>query len=212
MKTQLTRAAQVGVPPQGPLSEQRRISAVHEAGHAVAAVMCAAELGYKRSEAIIYIDMGLDPAKHAGGRGNVPVSGGATVGRAVSREMWFEAQSSLAGQWMEVIKDPFSPKTRAKIIQAARVGGVDVEKWFRAKAFVAVAGSVAEAIFVNRPFARLFWTDSSVENDRASVAFDAEIGGFFTARCTPDDQQNGCCFCLLDAGGTDLGGSDEFSE
>jgi hypothetical protein len=61
------------------------------------------------------------------------------------------------------------------ILNAGRTAGADIDKWFRSRAFDAVAGCVAEANFSKRDFGGLFFQDYSAESDRDGIAYDAHM-------------------------------------
>jgi hypothetical protein len=154
------------------------IVAVHEAGHAVARVLAAGELGYGLDEVISCIDMGAQAERWENGQ-RVTCDQGSTWGPHLSKEM----ETASAEFQKAYHKNRGSPgyETEAfwpTIMKLSRAAGADVEKWFRAQVFQHVSGPIAEAIASNRSFADI-WNGHGwdADDDRKDVAGDAGIAG-----------------------------------
>jgi len=168
--------------------DARKVVSTHEAGHAVAKVLAAGQLGRSISEAISYIDMGSENDLGPSTDGTIVLSSqGVTFGPMFSQEITSAATEFMEGYFAEhgvpegsntlVPKggDPY--EHHFKIIELARAAGADIGKWFRARTFDAVAGPMAESIISNQSFNEVFWKGDGASGDRRSVASDAKIGG-----------------------------------
>jgi hypothetical protein len=156
-----------------------QIVVVHEAGHAVAKVLAAGELGYSIHEAIRHIEIGTDESWNQSVDGNMIMrSQGVTYGRIFSRDI---NQASLEFR-QSFMRDPGTLEGHeqleysSKVVELGRAAGADIAKWFRARTFDAVSGSIAEAIFSHRTFNDV-WYGYQAANDLLSVVHDARMAG-----------------------------------
>lgn len=161
-------------------SKDHQIVAVHEAGHAVAKMMAARHFGYEIHEAVEHIDVGSQgPGDLTSDGKMILLSQGVTYGPVFSKEISLAAakfkDGFLADRASLTIKGKDCRELFCGILNAARTAGADIKRWFRIRAFDAVAGSIAEAIFSKRDFGKLFWQDYSAETDRGGVALDARM-------------------------------------
>jgi hypothetical protein len=157
------------------------IVAVHEAGHALAKVLAAGELGYSINEAINHIDMGTGEklGQSVDGR-MITTSQGVTFGPAFSRDIETAShefkRSFMRGRG--TLEGREANEFWSKVIELGRAAGADIGKWFRARVFIAVSGSIAEAIFCNRTFNDV-WYGYEADSDLQGVISEgrlAEIG------------------------------------
>ena len=152
-----------------------QILAVHEAGHAVAKVLAAGELGYSINEAVKYIDMGTGESVGRSVDGKMMLrSQGVTFGPIFSRDIQ-TASSEFAQSFMRdrrSLEGSEFMELRSKVVELGRAAGADIGKWFRARVFNAVSGSIAEAIISNRSFDDV-WSGYEAEGDGLGVLQDA---------------------------------------
>jgi hypothetical protein len=152
-----------------------RVVAVHEAGHAVARYLAAADLGFNTNDAISYIEVAPDAAvtKSVDKRMNVRTQA-TTFGPMLSKEIqeMFDAEcTSLGGLSGRVAFEALS-----EIITKARSAGIDVNKWLRAKSLISVFGAAAEARYSSKSFEDV-WDSYECEDDRRQAVQDCMIGG-----------------------------------
>jgi hypothetical protein len=157
---------------------RHQIVAVHEAGHAVAKALAAADFGYEVHEAVAYIDVGSQGPSWLASDGQMILhSQGVTCGPTFSKEIWLAAAefkaAFLADRAPLTVQGNDSREFFCGILNAGRTAGADIKRWFRIRAFDAVAGCIAEAIISKRGFGKLFWQDYSAEGDRRGIAHDA---------------------------------------
>jgi hypothetical protein len=160
------------------------IVAVHEAGHAVAKVLAAGELSYGIDEAIDRIEMGMADSLGRSGDGRmITISQGVTFGPMFSPDIleasreFKQTYFSERGHPKQVILEGQEQiEYLSKFVELGRTAGADIGKWFRARVFDAVSGSMAEAIFSKRAFYDV-WHGYEAESDEFSVVRDAEWAG-----------------------------------
>jgi len=170
-------------------SKDRQIVAVHEAGHAVAKVLAARDFGYEVHEAVAHIDVGSKGSGDLSSGGKMILgSQGVTYGPVFSKEISVAAAKFKDGFFADraslTIKGNDRRELFCGILNAARTAGADIKKWFGIRAFDAVAGSVAEAIFSKRDFGELFFQDPSAELDRSGIAYDAHMAAIPNSEAT----------------------------
>ena len=168
-------------------NDARKVISIHEAGHAVAKVLAAGQLGCSISESILYVDMGSENDLHWSVDGTVALrSQGVTFGPMFSREITSSATEFMQGYFAEhgvtegsnaLVLKGGDTYEHSKIIELARAAGADIGKWFRARTFDAVAGAMAELIISNQSFNEVFWKGYGAYSDRQSVASDTKLGG-----------------------------------
>jgi hypothetical protein len=151
-----------------------QIVAVHEAGHAVAKVLAAGELGYSINEAVKYIDMGTGDSLRRSVDGKMMLrSQGVTFGPIFSRDIQ-TASSEFAQSFMGdrgSLEGRESFELRSKVVELGRAAGADIGKWFRARVFDAVSGSIAD------PKARVIRLNRRSKKRRAAAAIGSRWAG-----------------------------------
>jgi hypothetical protein len=157
------------------------VAAVHEAGHAVAKVLAIGELGYSIDDAIKYIDMGSNQAFGPSVDGQMMMySQGVTFGPKFSKQIEEASrefkQAYLSEHEHGVLQGAETHEFLSKFVELGRAAGADIGKWFRARVFDAVTGSIAEAIVTKRTFNDV-WNGYQAEGDVSGVMRDASISG-----------------------------------
>jgi len=165
-------------------SSDHEIVVIHEAGHAVAKALAISELGYGLNEAISHIKIGAERIGRVSAGSNVIlVSQGVTFGPAFSQDISASATGfktaflAARAKNTDVLRGADAAELRVGILQAAKMAGADISRWFGARTFNAVAGAVAEAIFSKREVIEIFWNDYAALSDRESIAVDATSAG-----------------------------------
>ena len=152
------------------------IVAAHEAGHAIARYLTAAEMGYTTEEAITSIEIASPGAK--------PYAGTSVDG---SKQFYIQATTfgpTLTKEMGEVAKRVgdrmgIRPgKTLAGLegldhlsqnISEARADGVDIEPWLQARALIAVMGPAVEALFREKPVDEILESHESEDDLRGLI-------------------------------------------
>jgi hypothetical protein len=137
------------------------VAAIHEAGHAVAKVLAIEELGWDLRDAIADIEIYCDQS-------------GVTHGHMFSRAIE-EGSQEFKSAYLAEFGTPSGADIRsflAEVFRHGRNAGTDIDRWFRARTFVAVSGAVAEAIYSEQSFHQV-WESDHAMGDRSSVASDA---------------------------------------
>jgi hypothetical protein len=162
------------------------VVAVHEAGHAVAKVLAIGELGYSIDEAIEYIDMGTNAPLTPSADGKMMMhSQGVTFGKTFSKDIATASREFIQAYLSEDEMLPQGAKAQeflllqgakahefwSQSVALGRAAGADIGKWFRARVFDAVTGSITEAIITKQTF------HGQAESDQLSVVSDAKISG-----------------------------------
>lgn len=120
------------------------IVAIHEAGHALGRFTTAELLGFKTSEAIVYIDSGWG-SPYLATDGTIYAVRATTYGPMYSRPMI--DYLLLAGP---AAASSVSHESSVLEVAMCKMAGIDVACWAKAKGVVAMAGPVAEAIYSRR--------------------------------------------------------------
>jgi hypothetical protein len=149
-----------------------------------------ADFGYEVREAVAYIDVGSPGPGALTSDGKMILhSQGATYGPIFSKEISLAAAEFQDSLFADGTPPPIEGNNRREffcgILNAARTAGADIKKWFRIRAFGAVAGCVAEANFSKRDFGELFFQDVSAESDRGGILYDARMAAILTSEITP---------------------------
>jgi hypothetical protein len=167
------------------------VVAVHEAGHAVAKVLAIGELGYSIDEAIEYIDMGSKEPLAPSADGKMMMhSQGVTFGKTFSKDIATASREFIQAYPSEDEMLPQGAKAQeflllqgdeaqeflSQSVALGRAAGADIGKWFRARVFDAVTGSITEAIITKQTFHDV-WNGYQAESDQLSVVRDAKISG-----------------------------------
>jgi len=116
-----------------------RVAAVREAGNAVARYLSADLMGFRADEAIDYIDIAPPFSRPSLDAKTILAPKAETIGPVYSRPM------------MDFLKTDAISQNLTAAVEACKDHGIDVEMWAAVKAFVCMAGAVAEARFTNRP-------------------------------------------------------------
>jgi hypothetical protein len=152
-----------------------RVVAVHEAGHAVARFLTAADLGFSTNDAISYIEVAPDAGMTKSVDKRMTLRTQATTfGPMLSKEIqeMFEGEcTSLGG-----LSGRPAFEALSEIITKARSAGIDVNKWLRAKSLISVFGAAAEARYTSKSFEGV-WKSYECEDDRRLAVQDCMIGG-----------------------------------
>jgi hypothetical protein len=147
--------------------------AVHEAGHAVARFAAAGELGIEPDEAIDCIEVGVDPHPHETLDGKATVSSSAiTFGPKYSGPM----TNYLKDNPVQQGPDPLDGAILRAEVMACKAGGIDVAKWASVKAFICMAGPVAEAKFSGKTLDEIL-KSYECEGDLRAAIRDGELAG-----------------------------------
>jgi hypothetical protein len=151
-----------------------RLVAVHEAGHAVARFLVAADFGLPPEEMIHYIEVGL---RHPVGgclfnKSATMVAQGTTVGATFSVELHSviartAAASDRKAITNDEIRDAFT---------VARSEGIDVDRWLKARLLIMTLASVAEAMYSGRSTDEV-WNSSESESDMRDAIRDGYRAG-----------------------------------
>ena len=169
--------------------KDHQIVAIHEAGHAIAKVMTAPDFGYKVNQAVTYIDIGSQGPGRVSPDGKMILrSQAVTYGPMFSKEISLAAAefkaAFLGDRASLTVQGDESREFFCGFLNAARTAGADIKRWFRIRAFDAVAGCVAEANFSKRDFGELFFEDYSAEGDRGSIAHDRQMAAIPASEAT----------------------------
>jgi hypothetical protein len=151
------------------------VVAVHEAGHAVARYLTAADLGFSTNDAISYIEVAPNTA----------------MTKSVDKRMIFRTQATTFGPMLsKEIQETFKEECAglgglsgrvafdalSEIITKARSAGIDVNKWLEARLLISVFGAAAEARYTSRSFEDV-WDSYECEDDRRQAVQDCMIAG-----------------------------------
>ena len=156
-----------------------RIVAVHEAGHAVAKVLAAGDLGYGFGQIISRIEMKPSDSweKSVDGKALTRTQA-VTFGPKFSVDILI-ASNDFIGTYLSEHGEVGGRQVHefnSKIIELGRAAGADIGKWLFARTFDGVSGSMAEAIVSNRPFYEV-WNGRESEGDLWSIIEDCKISG-----------------------------------
>jgi len=147
-------------------TDHHHVCAMHEAGHAIANVLSISEMGYDISKAIHSIEMKM--ASDWSVAQGMPQA--TTYAHTFSREI----QVAAAHFVKACIQDHGELRLQEypTIIKLARASGADIERWFRTRAFTAVSGAVAEALFSGQSFHDV-WESEQCKGDQENIMLDA---------------------------------------
>lgn len=181
------RAAEAAARKQNEGGGLEPVVAFHEAGHAIARYLTAAELGYAPEEAIARIEIASGPLRPLGdsfdGKATT-YSQAVTFGPKLSKAMDATARPIL----MRVAGQTISGKAHfdllVEIVAAARAAGADIDAWLGARALQAVFGAVAEALCTRKPFDEV-WNDYQCEEDMRGIVANCMTAGLPTEAIQP---------------------------
>lgn len=119
-----------------------RVTAIHEAGHAIARVMTVSDFGIDEDMAVSYIEIGSRSAygKSIDGRAEL-VSRATTYGPTLSSDL----QNVFNTVTANISSDQLGRNHIDEAIRVAEANGVDISNWLRARMLIAVFGAAAEA-------------------------------------------------------------------
>jgi hypothetical protein len=141
------------------------ITAIHEAGHAVARYLTATDMGRAPDESIAYIEIAPGtPLGVSFDRRAALVSQAVTYGPMFSPEI-----DKLIGNAREL-------KAIVVVVAEAVAKGLDISKWLEARSLIAVFGPMAEAVASQKSFDEV-WDSYPCEGDVRSFAQDCVIAG-----------------------------------
>jgi hypothetical protein len=133
-----------------------RATAIHEAGHAVARVLTAEDMGLPPDEAVAYITIGerhIPRGTSIDGKMHL-LSLATTYGPTFSREIdQYKGDPHEKG----ITNAVYCERT----VAAAKAAGVSMEPWLRASSLFIMFASVAEAKYLGKPFMDVWWTYES---------------------------------------------------
>jgi hypothetical protein len=153
------------------------IIAIHEAGHAVARVLGAADFGLPAEKMISHIDVGT--AENLGesffDKSVTLKSQAVTYGPTLSGELQAIFNRTTEGlDPSELIKQHI-----VDAIKLAKDEGIDVAPWLRARMLISTLASVAEAKHTGRPIAAV-WNSPESEGDLKGAVEDGIYAGLPT--------------------------------
>lgn len=161
----------------GRTAEMSRVVAVHEAGHAVARVLTANDLGLSSETAISYIDVGTGNSIGESVDGTMQlISQAVTFGPMLSKDIQAAFKRIAAG----VPRDQVSRQHLTEAVRLARSAGADIEKWLRARCLIAVFASAAEAKHTQKSI-REVWTSYAAEADVMAAFNEGYLAGLSTS-------------------------------
>jgi hypothetical protein len=141
------------------------IIAIHEAGHAVARYITAADMGIAVEESITHIEISPGTSLGASSDGRTYL-----VSQAVTFGPMFSAEiNELVGATTDLAEITC-------LVAAAVARGFDVSKWLEARALITVFGPMAEAVARRKSFHDV-WESYECEADVRSLVRDGVIGG-----------------------------------
>jgi hypothetical protein len=164
----ITRAA---TKPTATPGSDRRV-AVHEAGHAVARVLLAKEMGIDPYKAVSYIEV----HEHPVAMGDSIDGNAAMSSQAVTFGPMFSDEIQKAMGLLLVPGSSIEHEAVVAGIARARDKGADIDGWLDGRLAIALAGSAAEARYLKRPMGELL-NAYEAEGDIKSAADDAFRAG-----------------------------------
>jgi hypothetical protein len=179
MNRHLRRAAKA----KGSIRKLDRVVAIHEAGHAVARVMVAADFGLPTEKMVSYIDVGT--AQSVGqsyfDKSVKLVTQATTYGPTLSVDLQSVFDRTVKGLAPASL-------TKKHIIDAlayAKSEGIDLLRWLRARMLISTLASAAEAKHTGRSIDEV-WNSLESEDDLKGAVEDGvyagipheQIGGF----------------------------------
>ncbi len=127
-----------------------KVTAIHEAGHAVARILTASELGYAPCDAVDYIECG--PDRHLShSRTHLLESQATTKGPMFSADIAENQQDYIKGNGGVLTYDDM-----VNIVAQAKAEGCDIKTWCQTKLAIIAAGPAAEAKYINKPIMEVF--------------------------------------------------------
>jgi hypothetical protein len=151
-----------------------RAVAAHEAGHAVARILVAADFGRPPEEMIGYIEVGLPPVV----RGNFLNKSGMMNPQATTFGPTFSAELQSVIKRMAVVtgRNEITDVEIRDAFAVARSEGIDVDRWLRARLLIMTLASVAEAMQSGRPIEEV-WNSLESESDQRDAFRDGYRAG-----------------------------------
>jgi hypothetical protein len=156
--------------------EMDRVAAIHEAGHAVARVLTASDLGLSSEEAISHIEVGIGNSMSESKDTKMQlISEAVTFGPKLSKDINAAFKRITAG----VPQQQIGRQHIADAITLARSEGANIEKWLRARMLIAVFGSAAEAKYTQKTIGDV-WTSYAAEGDLKGAFSDGALADLST--------------------------------
>lgn len=149
------------------------IIAIHEAGHAIARILAADQLGLPPAEVISYIEVG---------------SGKITGNSAVDPNVIFKVQATVYGPmfsnelmalFRKMVAGGQPGNDISALLKAARAEGAGVDGWLRGRMLWTVFGSAAEAMYTGKPISEV-WNSPESEGDFQAAVEDGIRAGLST--------------------------------
>ena len=145
---------------QRPSAKLDPIVAIHEAGHAVARVLTAGDMGYSVEQSVACIEVGMFDSAAANGKVQL-------YSQAVTSGPMFSAEILAAFKQANTDKPPgteFGAEEIADVVEFARQEGADIASWLRSRMLIMVFGSAAEASYTGRSIIDV-WNSYESSND-----------------------------------------------
>jgi hypothetical protein len=170
MNRQQRRAAKA----KGTVGKLDRVVAVHEAGHAVARVLVAADFGRSAEEMVAYIDVGTAQkiGKSHFDKSVTLVAQATTYGPTLSVEL----QSVFDRMVKGLAPGSLTKKHIVDAIAVAKAEGIDVLPWLRARMLISTLASSAEAKHTGRSIHEV-WNSLESEDDLKGAVEDGMYAG-----------------------------------
>jgi hypothetical protein len=150
-----------------------RVTATHEAGHAVARVLTAKDFGLDEADAVHHIEIGLANAYGESRDGSAMLlSGAVTYGPTLSAQL----QQFFYLLNKDVPRDQVCENHIIKAVQVAEADGVDISDWLRARMLISVFGAAAEARYSGSDILAI-WNDYAAEGDVQTAKTDGSYAG-----------------------------------
>ena len=150
-----------------------RITAIHEAGHAVARVLTATDFGIAEAEAVAHIEIGLTSACARSRDGFAElISGAVTIGPMLSAKLQSLYETVTNG----LPQDQIGTSHITRAFQLAEANGVEHSDWLRARMLISVFGAAAEARHTGRDILEI-WNGYEAEADVNAARADGSYAG-----------------------------------
>ena len=157
-----------------------KVTAFHEAGHAVARYLTADEMGFAVEDCIksITVSAGLGPSMGNSHDGHAELySQAVTYGPMLSQEigevMSDMGMSKAPGTEMSGLE---AKDFLTEVVSSARERGANISSWLNARALIAVFGACAEAS-MTRQSANDVWNSYECEDDLNGIIQDGVVAG-----------------------------------
>ena len=154
-----------------PKPQADRVTAVHEAGHAVARVLTASDMGFGPERAIEEIEIGGSAVTVLGeNRGGLKLEG-----QAITRGPMFSLDIMVHIDQ----PGPYDFAYLRHVVMKAGAAGADTQKWLKAKALIMACGTAAEAKLLSVNFDTV-WQRPAAAGDLGDIIRDCHLAGVDT--------------------------------